>query len=459
MADAVAEAARGVESAAAAGAAGASGVGLGGDGRCPLRCVGARPSRRLGGRSGVRRGSRSWAGGACASGLRGCGRENGALSRCRALEEEQLELEAEATGHRAVGVEGRDASGHLGQLDRRGLRAVDGTAEPADDDLPEPGDQLVGEGRQVTAGRFETVEDRDPVERAATRHGRQERVDLLLVGHAQQIAHGIGGDGRDAGAEELVEHRFGVAHASGGEVGDERDGLVIGRLAVLREDPSQLALDLLDRQRSKREALQTRHHGRPDLGWVGGAEDEEDVVRRLLERLEEDVPALLDALYLVDDEDLAAQVRRRRIDAGDELAHVVDLVVRRRVHLDHVERTTLPDRLARGTGVTRLAIDDVGAVDRLGQDARHRRLAGPARADEEEAVSQAFETDGVAQGLDDGALADDLVEALGAPAPIERRVAGRRGRRRGGCRGHGGKCSPRAGDGSGRAKLEAPRRR
>ena len=233
---------------------------------------------------------------------------------------------------------------------------------------------------------------------------------------------------------------------------DERDGLVIGRLAVLLEDPPQLALDLLDRQRPEREALQTRHHGRADLGRVGGAEDEEDVVGRFLERLEEDVPALLDALHLVDDEDLPAQVRGRRIDAGHELAHVVDLVVRRRVHLDHVERTTLPDRLAGGAGVTRLAIDDVGAVDRLGQDARHRRLARPARSDEEEAVSQAVEADGVAQRLDDRALADDLVETLGAPAPVERHVAGRRGRRRGGCRGHGGKCSPRAGDGSGRAK-------
>ena len=71
---------------------------------------------------------------------------------------------------------------------------------------------------------------------------------------------------------------------------------------------------------------------------VGRAEDERDVVGRLLERLEEDVPALLDALDLVDDEDLAPQVRRGGVDARQQVAHVVDLVVRRGVHLDDVER-------------------------------------------------------------------------------------------------------------------------
>ncbi len=236
--------------------------------------------------------------------------------------------------------------------------------------------------------------------------------------------------GAIAGAQELVEHRLGVAHASGREMGDERDGLGVGRLPFLHEDPTELALDLRDRQRPEREALQARHDRRPDLRRIRGAEDEEHIVRRLLERLEKDVPALLDALDLVDDEDLATQVRRRRVDARHELAHVVDRVVGGRVQLDHVERAALPDRrrtteqASHGSPSTTLR-----AVDGLGQDARERCLAGPARPDEEEAMSQAVEADGVAQRLDDGLLADDLVEALGAPAAVERLVGGRAGHR------------------------------
>ena len=123
---------------------------------------------------------------------------------------------------------------------------------------------------------------------------------------------------------------------------------------------------------------------------VGRAEDERDVVGRLLERLEEDVPALLDALDLVDDEDLAPEVGRGRGDARQQLAHVVDLVVRRRVHLDHVERTALADRDAGRAAVVRLAVDwRFVQLSGLGDDPRHRRLARAARADEEERVGDA----------------------------------------------------------------------
>ena len=74
---------------------------------------------------------------------------------------------------------------------------------------------------------------------------------------------------------------------------------------------AQLALDLGDGQAPEVEALDPRQDRRPDPRRVGRAEDEDDVVGRLLERLEEDVPALRDPLDLVDDVDLAAQVRRR----------------------------------------------------------------------------------------------------------------------------------------------------
>ena len=92
---------------------------------------------------------------------------------------------------------------------------------------------------------------------------------------------------------------------------------------------------------------------------VGRAEDEQDAVGRLLERLEEDVPALLDALDLVDDEDLLAQVRGGRVDARQQLAHVVDAVVGRGVQLDDVERAALPDGDARRARVARLAVPEV----------------------------------------------------------------------------------------------------
>ena len=186
----------------------------------------------------------------------------------------------------------------------------------------------------------------------------------------------------------------------------------------------QLALDLGHRQGAEGEALQTRDDGRADLAGVGGAEDEEHALGRLLERLEQDVPALLDALDLIDDEDLASQVSGTGVDARHQLAHVVDLVVGGCVELDHVERAALADGHAAGTGVTGFAVAQVGAVDGLGHDARHRGLARASRTDEEEAVADATEPNRVAQRLHHCVLTDDLGERLRAEAPIQRLAGG-----------------------------------
>jgi hypothetical protein len=65
---------------------------------------------------------------------------------------------------------------------------------------------------------------------------------------------------------------------------------------------------------------------------------------------------------------------------------------------------------------------EVRAVDRLGEDARERRLAGAARPDEQDGMADALGTDRIPKRLDDRFLADDLGERLGSPTPIERLV-------------------------------------
>ena len=72
-----------------------------------------------------------------------------------------------------------------------------------------------------------------------------------------------------------------------------------------------------------------------------------------------------------------------------------------------------------------VAVLEVRAVERLGQDPGERGLARAARPDEQDGVADPVGPDGVAEGLDDGLLADDLGEGLGAPAPVERLVRDR----------------------------------
>ena len=100
-----------------------------------------------------------------------------------------------------------------------------------------------------------------------------------------------------------------------------------------------------------------------------------------------------------------------------------------------------PSRIATHDGqrIARIAVLEVRAVERLREDPGERRLAGAARPDEEDRVRDAVGSDGVPERLDDGCLADDLGEGLGAPAAVERLVRRGRALRRG--RASRGSCS------------------
>ena len=223
--------------------------------------------------------------------------------------------------------------------------------------------------------------------------------------------------------QELVEHRLRVAHAAGREAGDEVHGLGRRRPAVGLEDPAELALDLVGREAPDVEPLEARQDRRRELLGVGRGEHEDDEVGRLLERLQERVPGVLrDLVRLVEDVDLAGEVGRGVVDPLPQVADRVDAAVRRGVDLDEVHRPALADRDARRAGVARVAVLEVRAVDGLGEDPGERRLARPARPDEEDRVRDPARPHGIPERLDDRLLADDLGERLRPPAAVDRLV-------------------------------------
>jgi hypothetical protein len=183
----------------------------------------------------------------------------------------------------------------------------------------------------------------------------------------------------------------------------------------------QLALDLGDRQASDVIPLKAGQDRRREAGRLGRGEHEHDEVGRFLERLEQRVPGIPgDLVRLVEDVDLAPQVTGRISEPVAQVADLVDAAVRGRIDLEDVERRAFADSDARLADITRVPILEVRAVDGLGEDPRQRRLAGPPRPLEQDGVGDTVGADGVAEGLDDRFLADDLAEGLGAPASIQR---------------------------------------
>ena len=304
----------------------------------------------------------------------------------------------------------------------RRRRAMDPTDQPETQGL----DDLVEEHAQVPTSILERVEDPESGRGVTGRERVEEAVDGLGIGEAEELTDAVGGDAIAARGQDLVQDRLRVPHPAGGQPGDQIDGLRIGLAAVGREDPAELAGDLGDGEAPDIEPLESREDGRGELLGVRAREHEGHEIGRLLERLEERVPGVLrDLMRLVEDVHLAPELRRGVRETLPQLADLVDPAVRGGIDLDHVERRAVADRDTRRAGVAGVTVRaQVGAVERLCNDARERRLARAARPREQDRVRDALGADGVAQGLDDGVLADDLSESLGPPASVEGLVGG-----------------------------------
>ena len=243
----------------------------------------------------------------------------------------------------------------------------------------------------------------------------------LLLDRAEHLQHRLHGDRPLAAGRELVERRLGVAVRAARRARDQRERLV-GHVDLLGvRDPPELAHEIGQPRPREDEGLAARADGRQHLREVGRAEDEDEVGRGLLDQLQERVPGgVRELVRLVEDVDLVAPLRRLEHDAVADLADVVDPALRRGVHLDHVERVAARDRQADVAGVVGRRRRPLDAVQRLGQDPRHRGLAGAARPGEEVGLAHLVGGDRVSQGADDRLLADDLLEVLRAVLPVER---------------------------------------
>src|SRR6185437_4532441 len=178
----------------------------------------------------------------------------------------------------------------------------------------------------------------------------------------------------------------------------------------------QMRRDRLRCQRPQVELQAARQDGCRDFLRVGRRQDELQVIGRLLERLQHRVEGVCrQHVHLVDHVHLEAANDRLVDRLIEKLADLVDAAVRRRVELDIVDEATAIDiaaRAADAAGVRRDASEaiDTCAIQRLGEDSRHRRLADAAGAGEEIGVMQALLRQRIGERLDDVGLPDHRLE-------------------------------------------------
>ena len=201
---------------------------------------------------------------------------------------------------------------------------------------------------------------------------------------------------------------------------DQRDrvGLDLDRLGRRRRASTTVAI-CSTVGRAEVEAVAAVDDRRQHLLRLGRREHEDRVRRRLLERLEERVPRLRgEHVRLVEDVDLVAArrpARRRRFSRRSRMSST-ELLEAASISITSSE-VALAIATHDSQHAARLDRRPVLAVQAGGEDLGHRRLAGPARADEQVGVV-------------------DLAPARRRCAACARRAPGRRRRRT--CAGGGG---------------------
>src|SRR6266436_6392389 len=128
---------------------------------------------------------------------------------------------------------------------------------------------------------------------------------------------------------------------------------------------------------------------------------------------------------LVDDVDLVAAARRGVLDVLPDGPHVVDLAIRRRVDFDDVHERPGLGLDAHRARAARLGARPFRTQQRLGEQARGRRLADATRPGEEVGVGDAAGDERVLQRPRDRVLADDRLERLRPPLPREHLITHR----------------------------------
>ena len=305
-----------------------------------------------------------------------------------------------------------------GQPQLRGDRAV---LHLDDQQLPRVRLELADERRRVASAVDRFGGRREGAARILTGDGVERPEQQVGIRDPEHREHISKCDLRPRVGLQLVERAERVPKAAGrvpcqhgGRLGADRDRL--SARDALHDDG-----DLLDRRPLEVEAVAAIDDGRQDLLGVGGREHEHGVRRRLLERLQERVPRRRrEHVRLVEDVDLLAPRHRRVRDRLAQRADVVHRVRRRGIHLDDVERARRGDRDAGVADAARRDGRPVDAVETRGQDLRHRRLPGAARANEQVCVMHAIAFDGVGQRAHDVLLPHHLGEGPGTVAAVER---------------------------------------
>ena len=302
----------------------------------------------------------------------------------------------------------------LGQLGHK-LRIGD---HRGDHQIAKMRDQLRGELLHVVAVAVDLIDHHQRALGIMAEHRLREIEEVAAIGYPEHLGDLRLLDALAAEADDLIEQTQRVAHAPGRLAGHDLQGGALRVDALLAAEMLEVLDDVVLPDPLKVKALAAAQDRDRNLLRLGRRKDKARVVRRLLQGLQQRVEGLGgEHVHFIDDVDLVAVAARRIAHPLAQLANLVDAAVRRAVDLKDIDRLPLRDLLARRTLIAGRVRGSLLAVERLGQNARRRGLAHPARPAEEVGVVHPILRNGVLERAGNMALTHHLFKMLGAPLP------------------------------------------
>ena len=253
---------------------------------------------------------------------------------------------------------------------------------------------------------------------------RQDLHHPILIDRAQHHHDFVGFYLTGAVGNGLVKQTQRVAYAATGGLRDERQRTVFERDTLSTQHRRQMLGQQTGRHAGQIELQAARQDGDRKFFRIGGREQKFDVGRRFFQGFQQCVKRVVgEHVHFVDQIDLITRMGGRILDVVEQFTGLINLGARRGIDFDQVNETTLIDGGAGTTRAAGRAANPRLAVQCLGQHARQRGLAYPARAGEQISVVQAPAIKGIDQGFEHMRLTDHFREVMWPPLACKDLIA------------------------------------
>ena len=281
--------------------------------------------------------------------------------------------------------------------------------------------QLDQQLTRVLAQDHLLLEDCQAGRAIAIGNGPIQAIHGFLPDQAEQIAHLFFADSVIAQNAALIQDADSIPNTAVRLQGNEPDRLRRGVDSGLAGDVGQVVRQFAHADPSEVIPLTTGQDSRGDPVRLGGRQHENHMGRRFLQRFQQSVERLVGQhVDFIDDINLIAGLRRRKLHIFPQIANLVDAPVRCGIDLINIHRHAVINQFTGTAVIAGRRRRPLLAVQSFRQDFGGAGLTGSPRSGKQIGVGNTPRHDRIFQRHADMLLADQALEVPRPPLPVQR---------------------------------------